>query len=225
LYDFEQVRFEEYLEVQPYQPEYNIEHHKLINFGNFIGDIQESEPFVAVSVACENVKQNQDFHVSQIVVRVTLVNYIGEIVLDTLIKPPRNLLLNSKSREHGLTPAIYLQGRAFGDVHKFITKILKNKILIGFNAKYIVDILNLKNQAYIDIGFQSKEAIKPTPLKIQSIEELNANLNYFPSCTIVDARVSMALFKKKRPMYMQFVEGVTAEQVEKLRAQKPQPVP
>lgn len=58
LYDFEQVRFPEYLEVEPAYPEFPMEYVKLINFGNFIGDIPETEPYVAASIAFEKVQPN-----------------------------------------------------------------------------------------------------------------------------------------------------------------------
>lgn len=200
-----------------------MENSKLINFGNFIGDVPEHEPYISVSLALESVKPNQNFPNTQLAVRVTLVNYIGEIVLDTLVKPPKSIQLQSMAKIHGLTPAYYDQGRSFTDVQRFIQKVLKGKLLIGTNTRRQLELLNLKNQPFVDVGFQTKEAVKPTNLKRQAVEELNASLDYHPSCTIVDARIQMALFKKKKVMYSQFIEGATEAQLKAILQSKQNP--
>ena len=38
-----------------------MEYSKLVNFGNYIGDVPEHEPYISVSLAYENVEPNQNF--------------------------------------------------------------------------------------------------------------------------------------------------------------------
>jgi len=133
----------------------------------------------------------------------------GEIVLDTLIAPARSMELTSNIKSHGIPPALYSHGRRFIDVQNFLQKVLKDKLLIGATIRKHVDLFNLQNQSFVDVGYPSKDVEQTVPLKRQAIEEFNADLNYSPSCSIVDARIAMALFRKKKMMYMNFIENST----------------
>jgi len=90
-------------------------------------------------------------------VRVTLINYNGEIVLDTVISPPRSMELISNIKSHGIPSAVYTQGRRFKDVQNFLQRVLRNKLLIGVNVRKHVDLFNLQKQSFVDVGYPSKE--------------------------------------------------------------------
>jgi hypothetical protein len=210
LYDFEQVRFEENLDVEPHQAEFPVEHGKLINYGNYIGEIKD-QPFVAMCCEVEGIANKSKEMTGQdyMVVRVTLVNYEGEIVLDTLVRPQQGISLQKMSQHHGITETMYSQGNTFQSVKRFLEKVLKNKCLVGANVKDDIGLLGLSKQPSIDIGFSSKAATQPTPLKSLATQELNAYIDFKPQCSIIKARVAMALFKKKKAMYTEFIEGAT----------------
>lgn len=75
------------------------------------------------------------------IVEIAVINHLGEMLLDTLVKP--SILIPSESSQvHGITDAMVVTAPTFPEVYLHIDAALKDKRVLIYNSAFDIKILN-----------------------------------------------------------------------------------
>lgn len=132
--------------------------------------------------------------------RISIVNYYGEIVYDSIVKP-RGKIQHTRMKITGLTKK-QLNGAPYEKkVIGEVKQIVKGRVLVGFDIGHDLEALQLTKDDYkslVDVSefddFMTQSQQKKK-LKTLSGEVLNALIQEGVHSSIIDARATMALYR------------------------------
>lgn len=183
---------DEMLDVSPWDKHRPMSQHSLLNYGyKFEGPTE----FLAIDCEMEGVKSPY----CDTVVRVSIVNQYGGIVLDTLVKP-LHLVNQPRGAIHGIDQRDYKNAVDFKDVEDMVERLCRGRIVVGHSTIHDIIEFDMGEVTYVDVSKYDSD--KQKGLKTLAEEYLNANIQNHLHSSIIDARTAMALFLSKKGFFM-----------------------
>lgn len=138
--------------------------------------------------------------------RVSIVNYDGDQVYDSYVKPLEEVT-DWRTHVSGVLPMHMTHARSLEEVQKDVCKILQDRILIGHAVRHDLDALLIshpkkdvrdtaRHPAYRKIAGGSSPR-----LKILASELLGLNIQVGEHSSVEDARACMMLFRRDKPAF------------------------
>ncbi|KAL2002942.1 hypothetical protein VTN02DRAFT_5475 [Thermoascus thermophilus] len=166
-----------------------------------------------VAIDCEMVGVGPDPDNDSALARVSIVNYNGDQVYDSYVKP-KEKVTDWRTHVSGITPKHMLEARTFEEVQKDVAQILDGTILIGHAVQNDLDALLLSHPKR-DIRDTSKYppyrkiAGGGSPrLKVLAEALLGLKIQDGAHSSVEDARATMLLFRRDK-------EGIEREHAKK----------
>lgn len=154
-----------------------------------------------IALDCEMVQVGPCNKKDQVLARISIVNYHGNIILDTFVKP-KEKVVDYKTWITGITRSDLENAPSFEEVQKKVSEILKDKILIGHAIKNDLNVLflshprkNIRDTSKFK-KFRIYSKGKTPSLKKLAKEILNITIQHQAHSSIEDARTSMLLYKR-----------------------------
>ncbi|KAL2006339.1 hypothetical protein VTN00DRAFT_9993 [Thermoascus crustaceus] len=166
-----------------------------------------------VAIDCEMVGVGPDPDNDSALARVSIVNYNGDQVYDSFVKP-KEKVTDWRTHVSGITPKHMLDARTLEEVQKDVAQILEGTILIGHAVQNDLDALLLSHPKR-DIRDTSKYppyrkiAGGGSPrLKVLAEALLGLKIQEGAHSSVEDARATMLLFRRDK-------EGIEREHAKK----------
>lgn len=106
--------------------------------------------------------------------KVSLVNYNGEVILDTLIHDG-NERVRSCAVIHGISESLLNDAPSKLSIREWILNECKNCIFVGHSVKYDLKVMGLGDVQFIDTSTLYNDR-QPSKLKVMAREHLNAKI-------------------------------------------------
>lgn len=136
--------------------------------------------------------------------RVTIVNFFGNIVFDTLIKP-WSKVYDYREKITGIKPMDMKHAPSYPKTMPLIKKILNDKVIVGHSLEEDFKIMDLDEEGFVceirDIAEFSRFKRKfpklgeKRKLKELAKEFLNADVQEGHHSSVIDARIALALYR------------------------------
>ncbi|EMR08735.1 hypothetical protein PNEG_02910 [Pneumocystis murina B123] len=97
-----------------------------------------------IALDCEMVQVGPCDRKDRVLARISIVNYHGNIILDTFVKP-KERVVDYKTWISGVTHSDLEKAPSFEEVQRKVSDLLKNRILIGHAIKNDLDVLFLSH--------------------------------------------------------------------------------
>lgn len=200
----------ESLGVNAMQPRMPVMFYNMLNQGNKRG--KETQ---VLSLDCERILTDQGERLA----RVSIVNYYGNIVFDTLVKPcitheDEFRVVDYREWITGIKPIDLEYAPSFGNIEPIIKKIVKDKVIVGHSLKDDLKILNIdleesniqiRDVSNIELFMKKIDKDSKSPIKLLE-DELKSpsklkkthNLNSKPiSRDVQEQRANFVIQKRK----------------------------
>ncbi|OLY78319.1 RNA exonuclease 4 [Smittium mucronatum] len=138
-----------------------------------------------------------------VLARVSIVNFYGVTIMDMYSKP-KEKVVDYRTWVSGIRPSDLANADPFIDVRKKVLDLVKDRILIGHAIKNDLDALKIKHPSNLirDTSLFSpfrKLVNNRTPgLKMLSQTELGLTIQQGEHSSVIDAQITMLLFRKFR---------------------------
>jgi RNA exonuclease 4 len=146
-----------------------------------------------VALDCEMVEV--DDH-SDGLARVSIVNYNGQVLLDTFVRP-KGKITNYRSWVSGVYPSSMKDATPYDEGRQKAVDILKDKIIVGHSLKHDFKVLNWEPLSHnvrdlITFNrFQDEVGHHPKSLKKLAAEFLEKNIQTGAHSSVIDARAAL----------------------------------
>jgi RNA exonuclease 4 len=168
-----------------------------------------------VAMDCEMVGVGED-GVRSILARISLVDFYGNLLLDTFVKPTEPVTnyrtFVSGVRPHNLNSPAAME---FQVCRSLVQRFLLDKILVGHGLNNDLEVLRLTHQWYhlrdsATYGPFLKPGCRPKRLKELAAEELGISIQREGDehCSLEDARAVMMLYRNKQ---REWDDAITAQ--------------
>jgi hypothetical protein len=182
----------EVLDVKPWDKNKPMAYQSLLNYGyKFEGPTE----YLAIDCEMEGAKSPY----CDTVVRVSVVNQYGGIVVDTLIKPLHSVI-QQRGAIHGIHQKDYKNAVDFKAVELMIESVCKGRVIIGHSTLHDIMEFDMGEVTYVDVSKYNSD--KQKGLKTLAEEHLNANIQSHFHSSIIDARTAMALFLNMKQHFL-----------------------
>ncbi|KAI7632271.1 hypothetical protein KC343_g3578 [Hortaea werneckii] len=160
-----------------------------------------------VALDCEMVGTGPPPHSDNVLARASLVNFHGEQIYDSYVQAPKGIKVEDyRTHVSGIQPKHMREGyaRPFAQVQKDVAKLLEGRILVGHALRNDLQSLLLSHpkRDLRDTSRHPKFRIdsmgKPPALRNLAKSELGMSIQTGEHSSIIDARATMALFKKEK---------------------------
>ena len=138
--------------------------------------------------------------------RVSVVNYEGEQVYDSYVKPKKTVT-DWRTYVSGIQPKHMINARSFEEVQQSISDLLQDRILVGHSVSHDLDALLLSHPRR-DIRdtarhppFRRMAGGSSPRLKILASELLGLTIQTGEHSSIEDARACIMLFKRDKAAF------------------------
>ena len=170
-----------------------------------------------LAIDCKSVVTNEGERLA----RVSIVNFYGNIVFDTVVKPvdshtSKYIIVDSRYNDNRLLPQDFMHAPSFFNIEYILQKIVSEKKLIGFGISYYLPLLKLdpslhnyevKDLAKVDALHHEKSRLGVNDNNLELVvakkslpelakECLNVSPDYLQSSTIISARLALALYRQ-----------------------------
>lgn len=159
-----------------------------------------------IAIDCEMVGVGPRPHLESALARVSVVNYNGEQVYDSYVKPQEEVT-DWRTHVSGISPEHMVYARSFEEVQADIAQLLRGRIVIGHSIRSDFEALFL-DHAKRDIRDTARHppyrklAGGGSPkLKILASELLGLNIQTGEHSSIEDARATMLLFRRDKDTF------------------------
>lgn len=160
-----------------------------------------------LAIDCEMVGIGKDGQ-SHMLARVSIVNEVGEVILDKYVKPSETVT-DYRTPISGIRPKDIEGGEDFSVIQKEVANIIRGKILVGHALKNDFDVLRLNHPALLirdtaRCTFVKKLVVqnKRTPsLKWLANYLLGKEIQKAEHDSVEDARAVMLIYKKIKPHF------------------------
>ncbi|KAM5438622.1 3'-5' exonuclease [Microsporum ferrugineum] len=156
-----------------------------------------------IAIDCEMVGVGPDPDKDSALARVSIVNYNGDQVYDSYVRP-KEMVTDWRSSVSGILPKHMVEARSLETVQRDVAKLLDNRILIGHAVRNDLDALLLSHSKR-DIRDTSryppyrKFAGGGSPkLKVLASELLGLEIQGSAHSSVEDARATMMLFRRDK---------------------------
>ncbi|EFR00149.1 RNA exonuclease 4 [Nannizzia gypsea CBS 118893] len=201
-----------------------------------IGLSPEIEVGKYIAIDCEMVGVGPDPDKDSALARVSIVNYNGDQVYDSYVRP-KEMVTDWRSAISGILPKHMVEARSLETVQQDVAKLLDGRILVGHAVRNDLEALLLSHSKR-DIRDTSryppyrKLAGGGSPkLKVLASELLGLEIQGSAHSSVEDARATMMLFRrdkdgferehaKKWPSRPVLVDGGSGEQKKKKKPKK-----
>ena len=141
--------------------------------------------------------------------KVSIVNYDGEIILDTLVDN-KDIRVRSHVEIHGISDDMLLEAPSFAAVKAHVLSLCRDCTFIGHSVKQDLKVMEIAGVNYIDtaLAIDSKQ---PKKLKEVAKQRLNASIQEGTHSSIVDARTALAIFRDDEQFFTQQIYFMTEE--------------
>jgi len=160
------------------------------------------------------------------VARVSLVNYHGEQIYDSYVKP-KLPVTDYRTRFSGIRPANLAVGRPYSEVRKDVMEMVEGRVLVGHFLKADMKVLELKHPMR-DIRDSSRVAKfrdmmggKNPKLKDLAKKILGLDIQTGEHNSVEDARAAMLIYKAEKEAYESEVRKMFPQAVPKIRGGPP----
>lgn len=141
-----------------------------------------------------------------VLARVSIVNYNGEQVYDSFVRP-KEMVTDWRTHVSGILPKHMLEARSLEEVQRDVAKILEGTVLVGHAVRNDLDALLLPHPKR-DIRDTSKHppyrkfAGGGSPrLKVLASELLGLKIQEGAHSSVEDARATMMLFRRDKDAF------------------------
>ncbi|KNZ74172.1 RNA exonuclease 4 [Termitomyces sp. J132] len=148
----------------------------------------------AIVVYIGTIEINEQVQRIPMVARVSIVDYRGDVVLDTYVQPTHKIE-DYRSQETGIYIHDLINAPSFQEVQLRVSSIVKNKILVGHCLWTFLSVLGLSHPA---LYTRDLALFRPMRRKLKSrvIVSLPILVHKYMGCTVLElARVAMDLFR------------------------------
>lgn len=170
-----------------------------------------------VAIDCEmvGVGEDEDQEDRSVVARVSIVNFNGEQVYDSFVRP-KEFVTDWRTHVSGVSPKNMVAARSFELVQNEVAQILKDRILVGHSVKNDLDVMMLTHPKK-DIRdtsrfseFRKYSGGKSPSLKKLAYEVLGVEIQGGQHSSLEDARATMLLYRRhKRALDMETASRYT----------------
>ncbi|KAJ9268926.1 hypothetical protein DTO212C5_4932 [Paecilomyces variotii] len=159
-----------------------------------------------VAIDCEMVGVGPNPDNDSVLARVSIVNYNGEQVYDSFVRP-KEMVTDWRTHVSGILPKHMLEARSLEEVQRDVAKILEGTVLVGHAVRNDLDALLLPHPKR-DIRDTSKHppyrkfAGGGSPrLKVLASELLGLKIQEGAHSSVEDARATMMLFRRDKDAF------------------------
>lgn len=99
-----------------------------------------------------------------ILCRVSVVNQLGQVCFDTLVKP-HSEVTQPRMWLHGIHSSHLQDAPSFEDVQAGLEEMLKGKLIVGHTTSKDLEVLELEGLQYVDIKLFDGKEKQPKKLK------------------------------------------------------------
>ncbi|PCH33405.1 hypothetical protein WOLCODRAFT_147504 [Wolfiporia cocos MD-104 SS10] len=147
--------------------------------------------------------------------RVTVVDYRGNLLLDTLVRPTQPVS-DYRQAETGLQPAILARAPTFIDVQREAARLIRDKIIIGYSLWDFLSTLGLAHPAIdtrdlaLFMPFRRSLGCKPStmiPLVTLVNRFMGRNIGLYGEIPLEHARAALDLFRSCEHTWEEIIES------------------
>ncbi|TYJ55872.1 hypothetical protein B9479_003395 [Cryptococcus floricola] len=197
--------------------------------GNHVLSESQKLPGQYLAIDCEMVGVGPQGSES-VLARVSIVNYHGHIILDTFVQP-REPVTDYRTWISGVRAQDLITGRDFADVGKEVAELLEGKVLVGHAIENDLKALMLAHpgpltrdtQAYK--GLREKLNNKRPGLAKASQQLLGIQIQTGAHSSVIDARVTMAIYRLFKKEWEKSVWHLTEAYRNKHKGAQPEAAP
>jgi RNA exonuclease 4 len=159
-----------------------------------------------VAVDCEFVGTGYKGSKSELG-RVSLVNYHGNVIYDTYVKPAKPVT-DYRTKYSGLRPQDIKNGVSFETARKQVDDIINGRILVGHSIQNDLSVLQLHHNDIRDTSqlpeYKQLNGGQKPSLKFLSENVLNKKIQSGEHSSVEDAAATMELYKAKKQTFEEF---------------------
>lgn len=153
-----------------------------------------------VAVDCEFVGSGYKGSQSELG-RVSIVNYHGNVVYDTYVKPDKPVT-DYRTKYSGLRPQDIKNGVSFETAREQVKNIVEGRVLVGHSIKNDLDVLKIHHDDVRDTAqlpsYKAMNGGQKPSLKFLSENVLNKEIQRGEHSSVEDAAATMELYKAKK---------------------------
>ncbi|OLL23064.1 RNA exonuclease 4 [Neolecta irregularis DAH-3] len=163
----------------------------------------DTKPGKYLALDCEMVGVGSAEDQNSVLARVSIVNYHGNVILDTFVKP-REKVTDWRTWVSGVSPRMMTQAREFDDVQQEVAQLLDGSILVGHAVHHDLQALLLSHprkmirDTSLHKPFRSTSKGKTPALKKVVRETLGIEIQGGEHSSIEDAKATMLLYRSHK---------------------------